>query len=62
MDVYMNPAEHPPEFIFQMYCRGESCSAVRELIEKHLEGCAECRMNVVRTVFEHVGCEKRERH
>jgi hypothetical protein len=62
MDVYTNSADHPPGLIFQMYCRGESCPAVRDVIEKHLKECAECRMNVVRTVLECVNREERESH
>jgi hypothetical protein len=62
MDVYTNPADHPPALMFAMYCRGESCTAVLDLFEKHLEECPECRMHVVRTVFDHLSREKRERH
>jgi hypothetical protein len=58
---YTNPAEHPPEAVFQSYCRGEQCAETRYAIEKHLEDCVECRMNVVRTMQDAVDRERQER-
>jgi hypothetical protein len=59
--AYTNPAEHPPEAVFKSYCHGERCAGTRDIIEKHLEDCVECRTNVVRTMQDAVDRERQER-